>query len=433
MQWSVSWALAVMALAGAVSVSAQTEEQQRLMSRRAAEADAYRKLAEVVYGLQLNGYTLVRDFVTETDEIRTAVDHFVRGIRLGEPHWLADGSCEVPAEVTVAKVIESLREIHVKSYHGDDVTAADVDSIRTHTQRDVFRVVGVGSPREDLPLGVPLPADAAPPTTQATATGEPPIPAIWRNLGPQPRQMALLAARKDAQRRLAERIKGLRINSNTTVRDFAVEGDTIVAELNAELVGAYEFSQYLHDDVLIAEVTMRVPTEQVIEAIKKVRVRHYDGHGLTDVDVERAVSSLKLREFEATGMGTPLPRHVQRYAERVSTPIPEWAMSTIDAEGVGADPELSTPQGKLRAARAAEIDARRKLIARIASLQIAESQTVGDLMNQTDFVGVEIESLMAEAVIGATRVGDSGATVTASLPGMRVWEIVQDGLRHAGK
>ena len=98
--------------------------------------------------------------------------------------------------------------------------------------------------------------------------------------------MALNAARRDAQRRLAERIKGLRLTSRTQVRDFITESDVITTELNAHLVGAEEINSYLHHDELIAEVTMRVPTEQVNTSIKRLHSRHYKGDDIKGSDIE---------------------------------------------------------------------------------------------------------------------------------------------------
>ena len=68
-------ALAVCGLGTAAAVFAEdaaTDAQNKLLAKRAAEADCYRKLAEIVYGLQLSSSTYVRDFVTENDEIRTS-------------------------------------------------------------------------------------------------------------------------------------------------------------------------------------------------------------------------------------------------------------------------------------------------------------------------------------------------------------------------
>ncbi|MCH7995910.1 MAG: LPP20 family lipoprotein, partial [Planctomycetes bacterium] len=72
-----------------------SDAQNKLLAKRAAEADCYRKLAETVNGVKLNSSTYVRDFVTESDEIRTAVNTFVKGIRLGPPRYYDDGTCEV--------------------------------------------------------------------------------------------------------------------------------------------------------------------------------------------------------------------------------------------------------------------------------------------------------------------------------------------------
>ena len=76
-----------------LSAAAQpaTDAQNKLLAKRAAEADCYRKLAEAVYGIRINSETYVRDFVTENDEIRGAVNAIVKGVRLGKPRYYEDG------------------------------------------------------------------------------------------------------------------------------------------------------------------------------------------------------------------------------------------------------------------------------------------------------------------------------------------------------
>ena len=61
--------------------------QMKLLSKRAAEADAYRKLAEAIKGLQITSDTYVKDFVAESDTIKADMDEFIRGVRLGDPRW----------------------------------------------------------------------------------------------------------------------------------------------------------------------------------------------------------------------------------------------------------------------------------------------------------------------------------------------------------
>src|SRR3990172_13043379 len=64
-----------------------SDAQNKLLAKRAAEADCYRKLAECVYGVRITSDTYVRDFITESDQIRSGIDTFVKGIRLGPPRY----------------------------------------------------------------------------------------------------------------------------------------------------------------------------------------------------------------------------------------------------------------------------------------------------------------------------------------------------------
>ena len=132
--------------AAALAQDAATAAQNKLLAKRAAEADCYRKLVEMVYGLKLTSDTYVRDFVTESDEIRTSVDEFVRGVRLGTPRYYDDGTCEVDGEVTIAKIVTTLKEIHSAYYKGNVVHTTDIEKIKQTVKRDVIRATGESSP-----------------------------------------------------------------------------------------------------------------------------------------------------------------------------------------------------------------------------------------------------------------------------------------------
>jgi len=426
-----AWLLAGLTWAAAQDVS---PEQQKLLAKRAAEADAYRKLAEAVYGLQINSRTYVKNFVAESDDIRGDVDTFVKGIRLGTPTWYEDGSCEVPAEVTVAKVVETLRSAHDRYYKGDEIKTSDFESITRRIEKKVIKVLGMGAPRPDLPPD--LPAGAAellgPPPPGAP---KPAIPAIWTKLPVQARLRALQAARVDAQRRLAERIKGLRLTARTQVRDFAAESDVITTELNAYLVGMEEVGSYLHNDEFIAEVTLRVPTEQVITTIKELHSRHYtdDPDDTRGHDIEDIVKTVVKKDFEATGMGVPPREYLRAYNEAAAVQMPDWSMSAIEAQGQGTDPEIGTPQGKLRAARAAELDAKRKLAERIAGLKIQSETLVRDFVSQHDEIRSLVDAILVDAAVTKTDFAADGATVTVAVPGMKVWGVVNEAQRPPPK
>jgi outer membrane protein FlgP len=79
-----------------------THAQQRLMAMRAAQVDAYRNLAEQVYGFRVWGGTSVSAFATQNDSVRSYVDAFIRGARLVTMTSIADGNFEATVELEVS-------------------------------------------------------------------------------------------------------------------------------------------------------------------------------------------------------------------------------------------------------------------------------------------------------------------------------------------
>ncbi len=88
------------------SYAAMSKGQEKLLAKRAAQADAYRNLAERVYGLQIDSQTYVRDFVAVSDQVRTDVDTFLQGARVTRTRYLPDGTCEVEVEMTIQQLVD---------------------------------------------------------------------------------------------------------------------------------------------------------------------------------------------------------------------------------------------------------------------------------------------------------------------------------------
>ena len=76
-----------------------THAQQKLMAIRAAQIDAYRNLAERVYGFRITGATSVSAFATQSDKVRSHVDAFIRGAHVVNTAVIADGNVEVTVEL----------------------------------------------------------------------------------------------------------------------------------------------------------------------------------------------------------------------------------------------------------------------------------------------------------------------------------------------
>lgn len=403
------------------------QAQKKLLAKRAAEADAYRKLAECIKGLQITSDTYVRDFVAESDQIQASMDAFIKGVRIGDPKWYDDGSCEVPAEVTVARIIQELKSIHTAHYKGNKIKSTDIEQMQQTIKKDIIKVVGMGAPREDLPPD--LPAGVAEQLGGPPIPPSPPIPALWQKVGPQGRLMAQRAARVDAMRKLVERILGLRINSDTLVRDFVAEHDVIQTVAQGTLVGATEVRTYYHHDEPICEVTMEVPLESVITTIKELHTRSIRGNDVKGLDVTEITRSIKSQTFQATGTGIPPQKVLVAYNQKVepAAQIPDWATQPIRMTGNGVPPadKAGTPQGKLLAARAAELDAKRKLGEHVKGLVIRGNTRVVDFVTQYDDIETHMQGVLVGSTVEKTEFDPDGtAAVTVSLPGMQVWEVI---------
>ncbi len=398
------------------------DAQNKLLAKRAAEADCFRKLAETVYGLELSSATYVRDFVTESDEIRSGVNAWVKGVRLGPPRYYDDGTCEVDAEVTVAKLITKLKEIHSTHYRGRRITSSDFEHIKQTVKSDVIRVTGAGVPRPEIPELPEGFEDVIAPLPPGTVLGRS-VPPIWKSVGPQARLVAQRAARVDAMRRLLEEIKGLRLNSNTLVRDFVTEYDEISTRARGMVMGAMEVSTYLHNDELIAEVTMEVPVEKVFTKLEELHTEHYRGNTVTTTDIVKTKKTVRRRMIRATGSGVPGERFISQ-ARSAGVDVPDWLNQRLSAAGQGTDPDFSSAQGKLRAARAAELDAKRKLAERIYGLQISSTTSVRDFVTEYDEIASQVDATLADAVAGTPVFSGDVASVTVSIPAAEVWTVV---------
>ncbi len=198
-----------------------SEAQKKLMARRAAKADALRNLAETIYGVRIDSETTVRDFVTKSDVIRTRLDTLIQGAKEVDYIEHPDGTAEVTVEITVGPV-------------------EDILGRRLYYDYETFRATGYGAP----PGGSPSTTTTAPAygdVLKATGYGvEPDDP----NMSLAERAlMARRAAKLDALRNLTEQVYGVRITSDSYVRDFVTRSDEIRARVSTYIQGARVVSE----------------------------------------------------------------------------------------------------------------------------------------------------------------------------------------------
>lgn len=229
----------------------KSEAQAKLMARRAAIEDAYRQIAEIVYGIRLDSRTTVRDFVTQDDQIRSRVRGIIRNARIVDTEYLPDGVCKVKMELRIRDLHRALRRKF--AYPSDRI-----------------RVIGYGAPN---PVEEPTPLPPPPQEEEeeweeliisATGSGVPPED---KKGTPQGRLLAERAAYLDAIRHLAENIKGVHIDSKTTVKDFITQSDVIQSQFETWIKGAKKtMVRELPDGTV--EVDVEMPLKELRRIIR---------------------------------------------------------------------------------------------------------------------------------------------------------------------
>ncbi len=83
----------------------------------------------------------------------------------------------------------------------------------------------------------------------------------------QAKLLAKRAAKMDATRALLEQVKGIKIDSNTTVKDFMTKSDSISSDIDGLVKGAQVIAERVNDDGT-AEVDIRIDAKKVKKLIK---------------------------------------------------------------------------------------------------------------------------------------------------------------------
>jgi hypothetical protein len=186
---------------------------------------------------------------------------------VGEPDYMPDGRVELVRGVKVKKVVEFLNTITKgkRLSDGSYLKTSEKSESKRESREKLIEVMGNAA----------LPGSAG-----------------------HDKVRAKRAAEMDAYRRLAGRMMGVAISSKTTVRDFCLENDRLVAALSQKLRAAKPTAiKYINDGT--CQVTMQVKIADVIRTTK----RYVDGK----LDTLRITDEVEHRLFSETGNGVAPP------------------------------------------------------------------------------------------------------------------------------
>jgi hypothetical protein len=239
--------------------------RERLKATKAAELDADRLLAERIYGLQIDSETSVKDLAETDDAISGAVSATLVGsITTEPPEYLEDGRVQVVRAVKIREVIDTLNRV-IKGKKLEDGSVATVsDVVKTDRKTNDKIIDAMGNA------------------------------ALKGSEGHQ-KIMAKRAAEMDAYRRLAGRMMGVKIEGNTTIRDFALENDEILASLSQVLKAATPTAIKYNKSDGSCEVTMEIKTQDIIRT-----TRRFVKGNTTKTQIKDEIEE---KTFSETGMG----------------------------------------------------------------------------------------------------------------------------------
>ncbi|MDD5728151.1 MAG: hypothetical protein PHV59_06280, partial [Victivallales bacterium] len=174
-----------------------TSARERLKALRVARLDACRALLERVYGFEIAANTSVYDCALESDKVQTHLELILKGATETEnPKYTADGMVMVVYGVKLSRIIETVRE---------DKKFAALTIVKGLEQHDK--------------------------TIEALGCGALPGSRGMKML------LAKRAAELDAYRLMAERLVGIKVNSDTTVADMCLKSDRVQSSAAAFLKG----------------------------------------------------------------------------------------------------------------------------------------------------------------------------------------------------
>ncbi len=391
---------------------AQTEPQKKLLARRAALVDAYRNLAEEINGLRIDSQTYVRDFVAEFDQVRTDLDAFLRGAEVVSVTYLPDGTCEVEIEMPFKRIVVELKRIKKQYAYAGRWKVIYFDKIYEYYTDISVRALGSGVPREERAAAV------FPEAVTASLAG-------WENVTPRGRLMAERAALVDAYRNLSERVHGLRIDSQTYVRDFVAESDQIRTDLDAWIKGVRPISPYRYLPDGICEVDVEVSVRHIVEELIRIRrrIRYWQHVRYKTIELKNIIQLSPIETIRATGSGVPPAKYMTGRA--LSESLPAWASRGVVATGAGVPPEnAKETEARLMAIRAAKIDALRNLAERVYGVKINAVTSIRDFVTERDEVRADVEALLRGAEVTDTRyLSDGSVEVDVGIDLDGVWTV----------
>lgn len=137
-----------------------SQAHKEVLARRAAEVDAYRKMAEKVQGIRLESGTTVREYCVQNDHLRATVAAYLRGLKPLDVNYPGDGTCEVTVQLKRRTFIETVKTVLRRTKGLFRTKTETTVNVTTDTKDEVITTTGRGTWKDEV-QPVPASVDAA--------------------------------------------------------------------------------------------------------------------------------------------------------------------------------------------------------------------------------------------------------------------------------
>ena len=368
--------LAVVQFAQAGDTKSTSTTDDKALAFTAARVDAVMKLIARVEKLRLENSYAVSDFTSSSPVARARFIAAINAVNEKRVLHLSTGECDVTLEMSLADVAMQLKAVHKSHYRGGKFKAADFDKIAELNKLQVISVTGSSKakvPQWQSPDGqmVLVGADDLGSVKHMPEEAR----EFWRkHCRLQGRLLAIKAARNDALNRLSGKIRALKVNEKLTVADL-MEGPVAGrVEMDTLLRPARETGIRYSPTDLIVELQVSAKLRSVYGLVKAMLQRNPSPDGELIRELEKLVRSSQDTSIAQIGVGAVPAQHLKDASPevvavaKVAASPPDWISTKLTAVGTGSN------------RRAAELAAERKLLEKIADLDITGGESVGQFM-----------------------------------------------------
>lgn len=367
---------------------------------QAARNQAVASLSEQLAPLEIGPGTTVAQFVRQL-RIRDEFTKIVRQAdQIGAPRWLDESTVQIYLELPAQRVEYGLKQLAAAYPRESPVTAWQIDRAVANWPRRTFSATGTSTAASALVELKPVTGDR------------------WSTVSDPARRQALMSARAKAVDSVLGSIGEVVIVEKTTLAQV-VENPQVDQSLR-EWLGSRPVTQVRFQENMEVQVELAVDPQDFCQVLKTVIERQPQANLPRPEQWDQVCRSIGEQIKPAIGRAV-VPVEVMPATLgtiEVPTRAPQWVDQQIEVRGA------SQPAGpKLKTALAAETDARKNLRARLESLALAKSTTIGDAAHQDPQIAEALDRAIQRARVYRTEYApDGSASVRLMLDLRDLWE-----------